>query len=211
MQANSDSLKRVALRAAALVLVLPTVVVMVLFRDHLAGKELTLILILAVAALGFYLLWSIIKAMTDLQSGLSKFARGESTSLEVKEGPTQLREMTSIIEALNKLTIEFRENGAQLERFIQQFASLTELTDVTAKVPDIDELLSLVLGKALTGVRAQRGAVMLLSDDRKYLEVVATEGWSTTLDRILELGRAFQTFSLHLCRARAPRHEYPPL
>lgn len=179
MRTSPDSMKRIALRAAGLVIVLPAIVVLALFRDNLEGKEVALGLLLVVSGLGFWLVWSMIRAMTDIQSGLSKIARGEADSLNLTEGPTQLREMTEIINALNQLTIDFKENASQLEKFIQQFAALTELTEVTAKVPDIHDLLGLVLQKAVSGANAYRGTVMLMTEDRHSFELVSTQGWSS--------------------------------
>jgi signal transduction histidine kinase/CheY-like chemotaxis protein len=90
--------------------------------------------------------------------------------------------MTAIINELNKLTEDFHENAKQLENFIQQFATLTELTEITARIPDIDELLNHVLKKAMASTHSRRGTIMLVREDGAGLEIVAAEGWrpSTT-------------------------------
>jgi signal transduction histidine kinase/ActR/RegA family two-component response regulator len=175
---SSETMSRIALRALALLIVLPTGLIIYLFHDRFAGKEVVLGLALVVAVLGFYLLWTMIRAVANIQTGLTRISRGETDTLEIPGAPSQLQEMTAIINALNKLTMEFRENAAQLEKFIQQFAALAELTEIAAKVPDIHQLLSLVLGKAATGVQARHGTVLLVSSDRQSLEIAATEGWN---------------------------------
>jgi signal transduction histidine kinase/FixJ family two-component response regulator len=154
--------------------------VLYLFREDLPGKEIPLVLLFALSMLGLYLVWTIIRSVIVLQKSLESVSRGESQSVRLAEGPNQLQEMAEIINSLNKLTVEFRENAAQLERFIQQFAVLTELTEITAKVPDISDLLSLVLRKAMSATQAGNGWVLLRREDEDGLEVVASEGQEPT-------------------------------
>jgi ABC-type transporter Mla subunit MlaD len=56
----------------------------------------------------------------------------------VGDGSSQLNEMAEIINALNQLTADFKANAKQLETLIQQFSTLTELTEMTARIPDIN-------------------------------------------------------------------------
>jgi signal transduction histidine kinase/ActR/RegA family two-component response regulator len=172
-----SSINRIALKALGMVLVIPALAVVYLFRDNMAGNELALGSLLVLSGLGFYLLWTIVRAIGVIQKGLESISRGETHSLVLEGGPAQLQEMTEIINALNRLTVEFRENATQLESFIQQFATLSELTEVTARVPDINELLRLVLTKVTLASQAKRGTILLLREGGDLLEIVAVEGW----------------------------------
>jgi signal transduction histidine kinase/ActR/RegA family two-component response regulator len=175
---QSLGINRIAFRALLLVIVLPALGVLYLFWEQLTGKWVPLAILLALAALGFYLFWTIIRSITSVLRGLESVSRGEAESVDLQHGPQQLKEMADIINALNKLTIEFRENAAQLESFIEQFATLTELTEITARIPDINELLKLVLRRAMASTHARLGTVMLLREDSTALDIVATEGWT---------------------------------
>jgi len=64
-----------------------------------------------------------------------------------------------------------------LDRFIHQFTTLTELTEIASRIPDIHELLQLVLRKAMASTRARLGTIMLQREDGSGLEIVAAEGW----------------------------------
>ncbi len=171
------SLRRYALQALGLLVILPFLTLIYVFRENLEGKVPVLFLVVALSLLGFYLLWALIRSITRLQRGLEKLSRGEITTIKMDGEPSQLREVAEIISALNQLTIDFRENAAQLEHFIEQFATLAEITEFTARIPDIRELLELILSKAVIATGARRGSVLLLRDNGTELEIVAREGW----------------------------------
>jgi len=172
-----QSLKRIGANAIALLILLPTASFIYLFRVNPKGQWVVMAFALILATLGFLLLWMILSSISKLLHGLEGVARGESDSIALEEGPTQLREMAEIVNALNQITAEFQENTRHLEQFVQQFATLTELTEITAKIPDIDQLLSLVLKKTMNSASAQKGSVMLLREDGSDIDLIATEGW----------------------------------
>ena len=175
---KETSLARIAVRALGLLIVIPTLGILYIFKDDLEGKQLPLLFLLILAGLGFYLFLNIVNSITRILKGLEKVSRGEAETVDFVQGPSQLKEMTEIINSLNALTEEFRENALQLERFIEQFATLTELTEITARIPDIRELLELVLKRAMASTRAHQGSIMLLDERGERLEIVAANGWS---------------------------------
>ena len=71
---SSPNLHRIALRALALVLVIPSLAVFYAFRDDLAGKEVILLLLAFLVSLGFYLLWTILRGVVVLQSEIEKLS-----------------------------------------------------------------------------------------------------------------------------------------
>lgn len=173
----SSTLARTFWTALGLSIVLPALVVVYVFRDSLAGKEVVLALAAILAGLGFYVLSRVIWGVVRIQSRLEKIFRGEAENLPAESESGQIRELAHIINALNHLTAEFRENAAQLENFIRQFATLAEVTQLTANAPDVEDLLKLVLNKAVMGVHARRGTIMTLREHSPMLDIVSTEGW----------------------------------
>ncbi len=174
------SLRRLALNALGLLIFIPFLGFSYLFWDEISAKWIPLTFLLVIALLGYVLIWTLISALSRVLKGLDKISRGEATSIEMESGPDPLREMAEIINALNKLTAEFHENARQLQTFIQQFAALTELTEITAKIPDIHELLGLVLRRAMVNTYARRGTVMLIREESSLFEIVASEGWDSS-------------------------------
>jgi signal transduction histidine kinase len=199
--ANELGMNRILLRALLLLLVLPSLTVFYLFREHLQGKILALTFLFILSACGFYLLWSMARAIGSFRTGLRAVASGRAVAIRPEKSPTQMREMVEIINDLNTLTENFRKNTTKLDTFIHQSATLAEISEVTAKVPDIHELLKLVLAKAAAATQARRGTIMLLQEDGETMEVVAVEGWiseqpnqlvqveSTLAGRVVKSGR----------------------
>ncbi|MFC2171765.1 ATP-binding protein [Acidobacteriota bacterium] len=175
---GANSITRIAVRAMGLMLVIPVLVIFYLFREHLEGKELALFFLFATSILGFSLLWTVLRAIRTFHKSLVNFARGDSQSLALTDGPVQLREMSEIINALNKLTIDLQDNTKQLEKFIQQFATLAEFTEITAKMPNIDELLDLVLKKSMFATHSARGTILLRREEKNLLDIIAYSGWN---------------------------------
>jgi len=192
------SITRLVVRALCLLTILPAAVMLYLFRDHLEGKAVLLILVGVVIVLGAALLWGVVRSIGAIHRSLTGVAAGEGDALGLQRGPVELREMAEIISALNRLTVEFRENAAQLETFIQRFATLAEITEVTGKVPNVQDLLDLVLRKAMNATHARRGSIVLRPDHGDGLELAATHGWPkdngpppgrpTVTDRVIQSG-----------------------
>jgi nitrate/nitrite-specific signal transduction histidine kinase len=171
-------LNRLAIWALSLLIFIPMLGIIFLFQEQLKENWLPLFFLFLIATLGFYLFMTVIRSVLSILRGLEDVSQGKTDRVEFIQGPTQLREMTEIINSLNKLTQEFQENAAQLEHFIEQFTTLTEMTEITARIPDIRELLSLVLRKAMASTHARKGTVMLLEEEGDRLEIVAAEGWT---------------------------------
>ncbi len=179
---RTSTLFLLALRSLLLIVVIPAGVIIYLFRDRLEGTTAIIgILLLLLSVIGFYVLWSVIRSVIKIHDDLKLIAEGKATSVELDGSNAQLNEMSQIINKLNQLTVEFRENSTQLENFIHQFATLSELTEITASVPDIDELLQIVLEKSMDSTSARRGSVMLVDDSGEKICVVTAAGWD--LDR----------------------------
>ncbi|SPF44953.1 putative Histidine kinase [Syntrophobacter sp. SbD1] len=177
-QARGLSMFRIAIQAMGLLIIIPALVIFYLFKGNLNWQKTEVLICLLVAAsLGYFLLWRVLWGMKNILRGLEKVSTGEAVNVAPAGEVSQLKEMASIINALNRLTEDFRENAAQLQNLIQQFATLAEITEITAHVPDITELLRLVLRKAMASTHARIGSIALVREDGTEVDVVASEGW----------------------------------
>mgnify|MGYP001166007146 CR=1 FL=1 len=175
---NSLSMFRVAIQAMGLLVVVPTLVILMVFRNYITGENAPILIgLLVISFLGFYLLWRILRGMQHILAGLQDLSTGKLDRLDSDEDVGQLKEMASIVNSLNQLAEDFRENTAELGNLIQQFATLAEITEITARIPDINELLRLILIKAMASTHSRKGSVMLLREDG-MLEIAAAEGWT---------------------------------
>jgi len=184
MKQNGDrppglSMFRIAFQAIGLLIILPSLVILYLFKENLNWQKIEVLICLLVAAsLGYFLLWRILWGIRSILRGVEKVPAGDDINISAVGEVSHLQEIASIINALNSLTEDFRENTAQLQNLIQQFTTLAEVTEITANVPDITELLRLVLRKAMASTHARIGSIALVREDGIGVDLVAFEGWT---------------------------------
>jgi hypothetical protein len=71
-------------------------------------------------------------------------------------------EMARIAEAFNKILSEFKAVTSELESLVYKLSTLSEVTELVSRIPDIKEVLQVVLQRAMTAVHAKIGSIMLL-------------------------------------------------
>jgi signal transduction histidine kinase/CheY-like chemotaxis protein len=79
-------------------------------------------------------------------------------------------------DAFNRMLEDLRGSTERLEDLVFKLSTLNEVVELAARVPDLNDLLSLVLERTMRTVRAGIGSIMLLDHERKTLRVVAARG-----------------------------------
>jgi signal transduction histidine kinase/ActR/RegA family two-component response regulator/HAMP domain-containing protein len=171
---NTVGLRRAAAIIFALVAVLPLLGVLPLL--HQAGllvttqAQVALLLAVVLAVLGFVLL----RRLTDEISKLAAGVPG-SSSAEVP-GLGRVTEIGQIGDAFGRLLTDLRGSTERLEDLVFKLSTLNEVVELASRIPQLQDLLSLVLERTMRTVRATIGSIMLLDHDRRVLRVVAARG-----------------------------------
>jgi signal transduction histidine kinase len=79
-------------------------------------------------------------------------------------------------DAFGRMLQDLRGSTARLEDLVFKLSTLNEVVELAARVPHLDDLLSLVLERTMRTVRAGIGSIMLLDHERHVLSVVAARG-----------------------------------
>ena len=79
-------------------------------------------------------------------------------------------------EAFGRMLDDLRGSTERLEDLVFKLSTLNEVVELAARVPQLNELLSLVLERTMRTVRAGIGSIMLLDHERQVLRVVAARG-----------------------------------
>jgi signal transduction protein with GAF and PtsI domain len=90
-------------------------------------------------------------------------------------------EMARIAEAFNKILSEFKAVTSELESLVYKLSTLSEVTELVSRIPDIKEVLQVVLQRAMTAVHAKIGSIMLLDPQTQTLRIAAAEGLEDTV------------------------------
>jgi signal transduction histidine kinase len=79
-------------------------------------------------------------------------------------------------EAFGRMLDDLRGSTERLEDLVFKLSTLNEVVELAARVPQLNDLLSLVLERTMRTVRAGIGSIMLLDHERQVLRVVAARG-----------------------------------
>jgi len=168
----------------ALVAVLPMLAVLPVLRSAglLASTHTQIALLLAVvlAVLGFVILRRLTDEIAKLADGLVQPAAGgepgaPSTSAMVP-GLGRVTEIGQIGDAFGRMLGDLRLSTDRLEDLVFKLSTLNEVVELASRIPQLQDLLSLVLERTMRTVRATIGSIMLLDHDRQVLRVVAARG-----------------------------------
>jgi signal transduction histidine kinase len=171
----------------ALSSVLPVLMfLLVLHRHGLTQKpEVMLLLGMAtiVALLGFLFFLKVVKELAALARSFGQVENGQLATLDMKEGTTELNEMSRIADAFNRTLTELKVHTKELENWVNKLSTLSELTELVARIPDIREVLQVILQRTMRAVQANIGSIMILDDETQLLKIVAAEGLDESVIR----------------------------
>jgi K+-sensing histidine kinase KdpD len=187
--ASGRSSKHQSLRhRAALTFALASVLPLLLFLyvvdrySLLTETDVSLLwgLSVLIAVLGFVLLMRTMKQITALAEDFVKLEQGELAVLGQRQAPQELAEMARIADTFNHVLIELKANTLELENLILKLSTLSELTEIVSRIPNIKEILQIVLQRAIATLHAQGGSIMLVDDSTQTLSIAAAEGLDGT-------------------------------
>jgi signal transduction histidine kinase len=79
-------------------------------------------------------------------------------------------------DAFGRMLQDLRGSTERLEDLVFKLSTLNEVVELAARVPQLNDLLSLVLERTMRTVRAGIGSIMLLDHESQMLRVVAARG-----------------------------------
>jgi signal transduction histidine kinase len=86
------------------------------------------------------------------------------------------RPIVQMGDAFRQMLDDLRGSTERLEDLVFKLSTLNEVVELAARVPQLNDLLALVLERTMRTVRAGIGSIMLLDHERQTLRVVAARG-----------------------------------
>ncbi len=182
--AQGVSLREAAGTIFALSAILPLLVLFfLLWRYQLIAKteaRVGLLLALLIAILGFVLFLRLVDRLSKVAQGVGVPRLDDRASGGVEEmavpGFGTVTEIGQITAAFSRLFEELRASTERLEDLVFKLGTLSEMVEVTSRIPDIQDLLGLVLERSMRNVGAAVGSIMLLDQERQTLRIAAAVG-----------------------------------
>lgn len=174
---------------AAVIFALTSLLPLLLFlfvverRDLLQDTEAAVALSLSVliAVLGFVFFQQTIRRISRFASEFLRLEHGEIQALSESQASHEFTEMARIAESFNKILAELKANTSELENLVYKLSTLSEVTDLVSRIPDIKEVLQIVLHRAMAAVQSRIGSIMLLDVPTDTLRIAASEGLDDTI------------------------------
>lgn len=164
----------------ALPLILPLLLFLFVVKRHALVEQSDVQIMLAmsvlVVVLGLVVFWKMGKQIHTLVGEFLKIERGELETVEKLDAPQEISELVNIAEAFNRILVELRNNTKELENLVYKLSTLSELTELVSKIPNIEHVLEMVLQRTMTALNAKIGSIMLLDDHKQNLKIVAAKG-----------------------------------
>ena len=179
-------------RAAATIFALSALLPLLLFLYILWSRELVgetevqvgIFLALIIALLGFVIFQGMVDRISKLAQTVVEskpadlMAPPGETEAPTVPGLGQVAEIGQIADAFTRMLVDLRGSTDRLEDLVFKLSTLNEMVELSAKIPKIQDLLSLVLERTMRTVRASIGSIMLVDQQRQTLRIAAARGLS---------------------------------
>jgi len=183
--AGSVGLREAASVVFALTALLPLLLaVLVLHRTGALWTfeaEIAVLLALTVAVLGFVVFRLMVDRVAGLASALAGPGEPGRPTDPTIPGLGRVTEIGQIGDAFTRMLDDLRGSTERLEDLVFKLGALNEVVELAARVPNMQQLLALVLERTMRTVRASIGSIMLLDRQRGVLRVVAARGDSVDI------------------------------
>jgi two-component system cell cycle sensor histidine kinase/response regulator CckA len=130
---------------------------------------LTLILILA----GLIILRQIFDRFSLVAISLKKAEGGEKALIGMQRDAAELQEIAG---SFDNLMNRLEKTTSELQNRVFELITIKELTEVAGRSLDMEELLNMLLEKAMAVSKAQIGSVLMVESDTNRFRVVTTKG-----------------------------------
>ncbi|MBI2153656.1 MAG: GAF domain-containing protein [Candidatus Rokubacteria bacterium] len=191
--------KTVSLREAATAIfglsaLLPLLLLVAfLSRHNLLLKleaQLSILAALVLAVFGFVALRRMVDRISSLVRALeaptATDATGSAGEIPIP-GLGAVAEIGQLRDFLARLLVDIRSSTERLEDLVFKIGTLNETVELAARIPELQDLLALVLERTMRAVRGTVGSIMLLDRDRQKLRIVAARGVTDSVLADVEL------------------------
>jgi signal transduction histidine kinase/ActR/RegA family two-component response regulator len=164
----------------AMTSVLPLLMFLFIMEEYglIQERKVSLLMALgvAIAVMGFFFFMRIVKQVNKLARDFIRIERGEISRLGESEAAAEFTEMARIADAFNNTLDDLKSHTKELENLVEKLTTLSELTELVARIPNIKEVLQMVLHRTMAAVNAKIGSIMLLDEKSQTLSITASVG-----------------------------------
>jgi len=175
--------------AAAVIFVLVAVLPLMLFVSLLSVSDLITkteaqfasFMALIIACLGFVVFRRLVDQIARLAREVNLPVLPDEPlpdATEPRRVPAlgQVAEIGQLAGAFHQMLEDLRASTQRLEDLVFKLGTLNEVVEISARIPNIQDLLASVLQSTMRAVRANIGSIMLLNQEKLTLRIAASRG-----------------------------------
>ena len=155
------------------------------------AAQLGLLSALVIALLGFFLLRRMVDSIARVARALDPTRLNEVTPEGIRSrvlpelGP--VTEVGELAQAFSRMLGELRTSADRLEDLVFKLGPLTDMVEMAARIPSVQDLLAHVLERTMRTIHASIGSIMLLDHERQTLRLAVSRGLPDDANRAVEL------------------------
>ena len=161
----------------ALIIILPLIILSYLFHKNkfffTPSQVVILALTLVLVLVGLIVLRQIFDRFFMIATLIKKAERGDEYLMDTQKDTSELHEISV---SFKKLMQKFEDTNAELKQRVFELFTIKELIRLANQNLDIDDLLSILLGKVMAASRAKIGSVFMVEAENDRFRVVVSKG-----------------------------------
>ena len=177
--AAKESLRYRLVIIEALLFALPVLTLCyILYQSNLILETSQLLIFAFIFTLilsGLIILRQIFDRFFAISALMKKAEAGDALSIEIREDVTELRDISV---SFNNLMLRLEQITEELNKRVFALTVIKELTEISSKILDIDELLNILLDKAMAVTGARIGSVYMVDSAYRQFRVIGVRGWA---------------------------------
>ena len=130
-------------------------------------------LILLIILTGLMALRQIFDRFFTMTTLMKKAVNNNEYLVDIQKDTAELHEISL---SFNNLMKKYEDTNNELQSRVFELFAIKEMTEVASKSLDMDELLNLLLGKAMTVTKARKGSVFMVESEKDCFRVIASRG-----------------------------------
>lgn len=130
----------------------------------------------SIALLGFICVLRIVNQFAILAREIDKAEQGDVGELSMPGTAVEFSEMLQISNAFKTTLSELKTHTKELENLVEKINTMSEMTELVSRIPNINDIIHIVLTRTMGSVNAKIGSIMLVDEKTQSLRIAASEG-----------------------------------
>jgi len=161
----------------SLIFALPFLIIALILYQGKYSLDISHIILLAIVIVlilvGMIIVRQIFEKISTVASVMKKVETGSLTSVEIKKDIAELHDISI---SFNQLVLRLEQTTEELNSRSLELLTIKELSELSKKSLNIEDLMELLLDKAMKLTGASRGSIFMVDEASNRFHIIASKG-----------------------------------